>query len=108
MVTYACARRVTNPLGIGVDVHVHRISNRLRVKKQNTLKKQESQGKELLPIEEWSSINHFVGFWSDFLCFPVRQCVKLVHFQNLSPHYAVVSPKKNQNQRQQENASPIK
>lgn len=52
-----------NPIGIGVDVHVHRISNRLGWVKSSTPEQTRVQLESWLPKEYWGTINKtLVGF----------------------------------------------
>lgn len=60
-------------VGIGVDTHVHRISNRLRWVKKPT-KQPEDTRKELqdwLPREYWRDINHLLVGFGQQTCLPV-------------------------------------
>eukprot|EP00842_Homolaphlyctis_polyrhiza_P000461 jgi/Hompol1/1415/HPOL_004718-RA len=61
-------------MGIGVDTHVHRISNRLGWAHTAT-KTPEHTRKELeewLPREYWQDINHLLVGWGQTVCQPVR------------------------------------
>ncbi|XP_030377064.1 endonuclease III-like protein 1 isoform X1 [Scaptodrosophila lebanonensis] len=58
--------------GIGVDVHVHRISNRLGWSKSKEPEQTRATLESWLPRELWSEVNHlFVGF-GQTICTPVR------------------------------------
>ncbi|XP_008559321.1 endonuclease III-like protein 1 [Microplitis demolitor] len=60
--------------GIGVDVHVHRICNRLEwVKKQaKTPEESRKQLESWLPKELWSEINHLLVGFGQEICLPQR------------------------------------
>ncbi|XP_050544232.1 endonuclease III-like protein 1 isoform X2 [Daktulosphaira vitifoliae] len=64
--------------GIGVDTHVHRISNRLGWVKKNT-KTPEKTREELeawLPQDLWREVNHMLVGFGQTICRPVRpHCV---------------------------------
>lgn len=60
--------------GIGVDTHVHRISNRLAWLKTSTKEPEQTriQLESWLPRDLWAEVNHlFVGF-GQTICTPVR------------------------------------
>ncbi|KAL5018429.1 hypothetical protein ScPMuIL_004151 [Solemya velum] len=60
--------------GIGVDTHVHRISNRLKWVKKPT-KSPEDTRKELedwLPRDRWEDINHLLVGFGQQICLPVK------------------------------------
>jgi endonuclease-3 len=58
--------------GIGVDVHVHRISNRLGWVRSTTPEATRKQLEEWLPREHWKTINNlFVGF-GQLICTPTH------------------------------------
>ncbi|XP_015271086.1 PREDICTED: endonuclease III-like protein 1 [Gekko japonicus] len=59
--------------GIGVDTHVHRISNRLKwVKKETKLPEETRQALEnWLPRELWSEINWLLVGFGQQICLPI-------------------------------------
>lgn len=56
---------------ICVDVHVHRISNRLGIVQTKTPKETEEALKELLPKKYWIEINTLLVKWGQNICLPV-------------------------------------
>ncbi|XP_076439580.1 endonuclease III-like protein 1 [Babylonia areolata] len=62
--------------GIGVDTHVHRISNRLRWVKTKQPEETRKALEEWLPREHWSQINHLLVGFGQQTCTPVApKCV---------------------------------
>lgn len=61
-------------LGIGVDVHVHRIVNRLGWTRTNSSGPEATRKvlEEWLPQELWPEINHLLVGFGQTLCLPVR------------------------------------
>ena len=61
--------------GICVDVHVHRICNRLGLVRTRTPVKTEMALRQLLPMAYWKTWNHTLVAFGQTLCLPVRpQC----------------------------------
>jgi endonuclease-3 len=56
---------------ICVDVHVHRIANRLGLVATNTPEQTEAALKALVPREEWSILNDLFVMWGQNICTPV-------------------------------------
>jgi endonuclease-3 len=74
------------PLGIGVDVHVHRISNRLKWV-QNT-KNPEQTRMELeswLPKEHWGPINKLLVGFGQTICTPLNTKCDICKINDLCP-----------------------
>ncbi|CAA90766.2 Endonuclease III homolog [Caenorhabditis elegans] len=59
-------------VGIAVDTHVHRISNRLGWIKTSTPEKTQKALEILLPKSEWQPINHLLVGFGQMQCQPVR------------------------------------
>uniref|UniRef100_A0A1I8B7G2 Endonuclease III homolog n=1 Tax=Meloidogyne hapla TaxID=6305 RepID=A0A1I8B7G2_MELHA len=57
--------------GIGVDTHVHRISNRLNWVKTKSPEQTEFELREVLPRSEWSTINQLLVGFGQTICLPV-------------------------------------
>jgi endonuclease-3 len=73
-------------LGVGfgipaicVDVHVHRISNRLGIIKTKTVEETEEALKAVVPKKYWIEWNHLLVQWGQNICVPISplcsQCV---------------------------------
>ncbi|MEK7433261.1 MAG: endonuclease III [Cyanobacteriota bacterium] len=60
-----------NKLGICVDIHVHRITNRWGYVKTNTPEETEMQLRKILPTKYWLEINDFLVCYGQNLCKPV-------------------------------------
>lgn len=60
--------------GIGVDTHVHRISNRLGWVRKQTKTPEETrvQLESWLPKEKWVEVNHILVGFGQEICQPVR------------------------------------
>ena len=57
---------------ICVDVHVHRISNRLGLVDTRSPEETESALQKLFPIEEWTGINHIMVRFGQTICRPAK------------------------------------
>ncbi|KAK5124628.1 hypothetical protein LTR85_001341 [Meristemomyces frigidus] len=61
--------------GIGVDVHVHRITNLWRWHKTSTPEQTRAELEAWLPREKWHGINHLLVGFGQTICLPVgRRC----------------------------------
>ncbi|KAK4546950.1 hypothetical protein LTR36_001682 [Oleoguttula mirabilis] len=61
--------------GIGVDVHVHRITNLWGWHKTNTPEQTRAELEAWLPKEKWHAINHLLVGFGQTICLPVgRRC----------------------------------
>jgi len=56
--------------GIAVDVHVHRISNRLGIIKTKTAEESEKKLMKILPKKYWGDWNHLLVVWGQNICAP--------------------------------------
>lgn len=56
---------------ICVDVHVHRISNRLGLVQTKTPEETEVALRELLPVEYWIRFNRLLVVWGQNICVPI-------------------------------------
>jgi len=54
-----------------VDVHVHRISNRLGVLKSKTPDETEMILREILPIDYWNNYNTYLVAYGQKICRPI-------------------------------------
>jgi endonuclease-3 len=74
------ARAFDKP-AICVDVHVHRISNRLGIVSTKTPEETELALQKIVPVEAWSSINDLLVMWGQNICVPVSPyCSKCALF----------------------------
>ncbi|KKP35578.1 MAG: Endonuclease III [candidate division TM6 bacterium GW2011_GWF2_32_72] len=60
-----------NKPAICVDVHVHRISNRLGLVKTKTPEQTEKALKKVIPQEKWLEINRLLVIWGQNICTPI-------------------------------------
>ncbi|MFA6065853.1 MAG: endonuclease III [Candidatus Babeliaceae bacterium] len=75
---------------ICVDVHVHRVSNRLGIVSTHTVEDTEKALKACIPIDKWIEINHLLVMWGQNICAPVSPwCSKCV-LAPLCPKIGVV------------------
>lgn len=73
--------------GIGVDTHVHRISNRIGLVKTKNEEGTRIELEKLFEKEEWQVINKvFVGF-GQTICLPTRPKCELCKSSDLCPFY---------------------
>ena len=82
--------------GIGVDVHVHRITNLWRWHKTSTPEQTRAELESWLPKEKWHDINHLLVGFGQTICLPVgRRCDECeLGKRKLCPSAVVPSPRK--------------
>ncbi|XP_028297354.1 endonuclease III-like protein 1 [Gouania willdenowi] len=82
--------------GIGVDTHVHRISNRLGWLKKQSKNPEETRKalEEWLPREHWSEINWLLVGFGQQLCLPVNPLCSMCLNQHSCPSAHRSSPAK--------------
>lgn len=82
--------------GIGVDVHVHRITNLWKWQKTNTPEQTRAALESWLPRERWHAINHMLVGLGQTICLPVgRKCGECeLSARKLCPSAVAGSPKK--------------
>ncbi|KAA8595133.1 endonuclease III-like protein 1 isoform X1 [Etheostoma spectabile] len=82
--------------GIGVDTHVHRISNRLGWLKKPTKNPEETRKalEEWLPRELWSEINWLLVGFGQQVCLPVNPLCSVCLNQHSCPSAHKISPTK--------------
>ncbi|XP_034386737.1 uncharacterized protein nthl1 isoform X2 [Cyclopterus lumpus] len=82
--------------GIGVDTHVHRISNRLGWFKKPTKNPEETRKalEEWLPRELWSEINWLLVGFGQQVCLPVRPLCSVCLNQYICPSAHKIGPTK--------------
>ncbi|EGC32185.1 hypothetical protein DICPUDRAFT_8477, partial [Dictyostelium purpureum] len=71
--------------GIAVDVHMHRICNRLGWVKTNTPEETMRQLESWLPREKWGQVNHLLVGFGQTICDPVRPKCSSCTVNNLCP-----------------------
>lgn len=74
---------------ICVDIHVHRISNRLGLVSTKTPEETERALQELLPKEHWSEFNHLLVMWGQNVCGPVSPKCSECPLAKLCPRVGV-------------------
>ncbi|KAJ8949068.1 hypothetical protein NQ318_016970 [Aromia moschata] len=68
--------------GIGVDTHVHRISNRLGWVNTKTPEETRKTLEDWLPVQLWSEVNHLLVGFGQQICQPVRpQCATCLNYE---------------------------
>lgn len=82
--------------GIGVDVHVHRITNLWGWHKTSTPEQTRAELEAWLPKEKWHEINHLLVGLGQTVCLPMgRRCGECdLSKENLCPSAVAVSPAK--------------
>lgn len=87
--------------GIGVDVHVHRLSNRLKWVPRPTKEPEQTRValEKWLPYSLWSEVNHlFVGF-GQTICTPVKPNCRECLNKDICPSANVETQPKKKNDR---------
>ncbi len=68
-IAHLCLQSAWNKIeGIGVDVHVHRITNRLQWVKTKTPEQTKAALEAILPMEYWADINTYLVGFGQLLC----------------------------------------
>lgn len=76
---------------ICVDVHVHRISNRLGLVNTKTPEATEKALEKFLPQEYWSEWNHLLVMWGQNICVPISPFCSRCVISDLCPKKGVES-----------------
>ncbi|MEN8209719.1 MAG: endonuclease III [Candidatus Fermentibacteria bacterium] len=76
---------VFNVPSICVDIHVHRISNRLGWVNTSSPEETEFALQKLFPKEEWSGINHIMVRFGQSICRPVKPICNECPLRDLCP-----------------------
>jgi len=74
---------------ICVDVHVHRISNRLGLVQSTTPQETEKQLSSLIPKKDWSALNNLFVMWGQNICVPVSPFCSKCPLNSLCPKIGV-------------------
>jgi len=74
---------------ICVDVHVHRISNRLGLIKTKTPQETEQALKKILPSEYWAEWNKLLVMWGQNICVPISPFCSKCAIADLCPRVGV-------------------
>ena len=74
---------------ICVDVHVHRISNRLGLVATDTVEQTEQALKEILPPEYWILYNHLLVKWGQNICVPISPFCSKCPLSDICPKVGV-------------------
>jgi endonuclease-3 len=74
---------------ICVDVHVHRVSNRLGLVQTKTTDETEQALMKLLPQEYWIEFNHLIVMWGQNICVPISPFCSKCAIAPLCPRIGV-------------------
>lgn len=74
---------------ICVDVHVHRVSNRLGLVKTKTTDETEQALMKLLPKDYWIEFNHLIVLWGQNICVPISPFCSKCAIAPLCPRVGV-------------------
>jgi endonuclease-3 len=72
---------------ICVDVHVHRISNRIGLVRSATPEATEEQLKEIVPRERWREVNELMVRFGQEVCTPLRPKHEMCPIREFCDHY---------------------
>ena len=70
---------------ICVDIHVHRISNRLGLTQTSSPEKTELQLQKIFPPEYWTGINHIMVTFGQRICKPIRPLCEICPLNKSCP-----------------------
>lgn len=74
---------------ICVDIHVHRISNRLGLVETKTAEQTEAALREILPQEYWIEFNHLLVMWGQNICVPISPFCSRCVLSDICPKVGV-------------------
>lgn len=74
---------------ICVDIHVHRISNRLGLVKTKTPEQTEEVLKHVIPQQYWIEVNRLLVMWGQQICVPVAPRCSRCALEPLCPRFGV-------------------
>jgi len=74
---------------ICVDIHVHRISNRLGLVESKTPEQTEQQLQKLLPKKYWIDFNRLLVIWGQNICTPISPYCSRCALKHLCPRIGV-------------------
>lgn len=74
---------------ICVDVHVHRISNRLGLVKSETVEETEQQLMRILPKDLWAEYSRLLVMWGQNICVPISPFCSTCAVADLCPKVGV-------------------
>lgn len=118
--TLCMAEAWNEQVGIGVDVHVHRISNMLKWVKTNSPDKTEIELKKIFPKEMWKPLNGAIVGFGQTICGSKKQKCELCPISDSCPRFngvededeivseKNVSPKSKNKKKGNKKASPLK
>lgn len=81
-------------LGICVDTHVHRITNRWGYVKTKTPEETEMRLREKLPIKHWKEINELLVSFGQYICKPVKPLCNTCPIEKFCPKIIEVKTRK--------------
>jgi len=73
---------------IPVDVHVHRISNRLGLVNTKTPEKTEVKLRELIDRRQWTKVNDTFVMYGQNICLPVKPNCKVCDLKSMCRYYS--------------------
>lgn len=74
---------------ICVDIHVHRVSNRLGLVETKTAEQTEAALQEILPKEYWIEFNHLLVTWGQNICVPISPFCSRCVLSDICPKIGV-------------------
>ncbi|XP_063362287.1 endonuclease III-like protein 1 isoform X2 [Cydia amplana] len=95
--------------GIGVDTHVHRISNRIGWVKKPTATPEDTRKalEAWLPFELWGEVNHLLVGFGQTICLPIGPNCEECLNNDICPSRGIKSPKKTTPMKVKEEIDPL-
>ena len=75
---------------ICVDIHVHRVSNRLGLVKTKTVAQTEAELQKIVPKKYWIEYNHLLVMWGQNICVPISPFCSRCAIAPLCPRVGVI------------------
>jgi endonuclease III len=77
-----------NKPAIPVDVHVHRISNRLGIVDTRTVKQTELELNKMVDRRLWTTVNNTFVMYGQNVCLPVKPICKICNLKGICKYYS--------------------
>jgi endonuclease-3 len=76
-----------NKPAIPVDVHVHRISNRLGLVRTNTVTQTETELNKMVDRQLWSKVNNTFVMYGQNICLPIKPICQICDLKGICKYY---------------------
>ena len=81
-----------NKPAIPVDIHVHRISNRIGLVNTKTPEKTEIELRRIISKKYWTEVNHTFVMYGQNICLPIKPNCKICKLKKICKFYHTTNP----------------